>query len=145
MYKVFINEHLLFFSKKLESNQQYLNKKIVKNPNKTEYIAIVNDLFGQKEKQLVQIHTNDDKEAFSLFCNSFQMIKAAGGFVKNNEGLLLFIYRLGKWDLPKGKVEEGESVEEAAIREVEEECGLKGLEIEHKVANTYHIDRKSVV
>jgi|SRR5690554_1664952 len=139
MYKVFINEHLLFFSKKLESNQQYLNKKIVKNPNKAEYIAIVNELFDQKEKQLVQIQTVDDENAFSLFCKSFQMIKAAGGLVKNNEGLLLFIYRLEKWDLPKGKVEDGESIEEAAIREVEEECGLKGLEIERKVSNTYHM------
>ena len=50
----------------------------------------------------------------------------------------LFIFRLGKWDLPKGKVEDGETLEQTAIREVEEECGIGKLKIKDKLITTYH-------
>ena len=66
------------------------------------------------------------------------MIEAAGGLVFNKEEQILMIFRNGKWDLPKGKLEIGESVEECAIREVEEECGILGLIIENKIKDTYH-------
>jgi len=66
------------------------------------------------------------------------MIEAAGGLVFNNDGDILMIFRNGKWDLPKGKLEIGESVEECAIREVEEECGILDLIIENKIKDTYH-------
>ena len=66
------------------------------------------------------------------------MIEAAGGLVFNKDGDILMIFRNGKWDLPKGKLEIGESVEECAIREVEEECGIYGLDITEKLLETYH-------
>jgi len=66
------------------------------------------------------------------------MIEAAGGLVFNKDGDILMIFRNGKWDLPKGKLEMGESVEECAIREVEEECGVSGIIIENKIKDTYH-------
>ena len=66
------------------------------------------------------------------------MIEAAGGLVFNKEEQILMIFRNGKWDLPKGKLEIGESVEECAIREVEEECGIYGLDIIDKLLETYH-------
>ena len=66
------------------------------------------------------------------------MIEAAGGLVFNKDGDILMIFRNGKWDLPKGKLEIGESVEECAIREVEEECGIYGLDIIEKILETYH-------
>ena len=67
-----------------------------------------------------------------------QLIKAAGGLVQNN-GCFLWIYRKNTWDLPKGKIEDNESITDAALREVKEECGLKGiLEISHKIILTYH-------
>lgn len=53
-----------------------------------------------------------------------KIITAAGGLILNEEEKVLMIYRLGKWDLPKGKLEEDESIEECAVREVQEECGL---------------------
>ena len=56
---------------------------------------------------------------------------------------MLFIYRNSKWDLPKGKVEKGESVDEAALREVEEETGVKGLEITKPLEMTYHIFKRN--
>ena len=66
------------------------------------------------------------------------MVEAAGGLVFNKDGDILMIFRNGKWDLPKGKLEIGESVEECAIREVEEECGIYGLDIIEKFLETYH-------
>lgn len=66
----------------------------------------------------------------------FQMIKAAGGLVTKDD-LILLIYRLGKWDLPKGKLEKKEKSGPGALREVEEECGLK-VQLKAKICNTYH-------
>lgn len=66
-------------------------------------------------------------------------IKAAGGIVRNEANEYLFIFRNGKWDLPKGKIEKGENSRAAAIREVEEECGIRIESSGEKIGNTYHI------
>ena len=66
------------------------------------------------------------------------MIEAAGGLVFNKDEQILMIFRKGKWDLPKGKLEEGENKKQCAIREVEEECGIVGLDIIEKLLETYH-------
>ena len=66
------------------------------------------------------------------------MIEAAGGLVFNAENKVLMIFRNRKWDLPKGKLEVGESIENCAIREVEEECGISSLEICNKLVETFH-------
>ena len=58
--------------------------------------------------------------------------------MKNKEGKFLFIFRNGKWDLPKGKAEYDETPEMTALREVEEECGLKNLKIEKVLTKTFH-------
>lgn len=65
-------------------------------------------------------------------------IVAAGGLVINSKGELLLIFRKKKWDLPKGKCEDGESIEECAIREVQEETGLQNINIINFVGKTYH-------
>ncbi|MDX5584586.1 MAG: NUDIX domain-containing protein [Aureibaculum sp.] len=76
---------------------------------------------------------------FEKFRNSFRVIEAAGGIVKNSKDELLFIFRNGLWDLPKGKIEKNESIKEAALREVEEECGIKQLKLDKLIDRTYHI------
>ncbi|MCK4747838.1 MAG: NUDIX domain-containing protein, partial [Bacteroidales bacterium] len=83
---------------------------------------------------------HDDKEALlHTFTQCFINVSAAGGLVKNTRGEILVIFRHGKWDLPKGKAEDGETTEQTAIREVEEECGLEGLEIREFLKSTFHI------
>lgn len=67
------------------------------------------------------------------------LIKAAGGLVSNEENKYLFIFRNGKWDLPKGKLDKGENSRVAAIREVQEECGISVDSSGDKICNTYHI------
>ncbi len=65
-------------------------------------------------------------------------LTAAGGWVTNADGDILWIHRLGVWDLPKGKQEKGESLMDCAVREVQEECGLKGVRIVRALCQTVH-------
>ena len=72
------------------------------------------------------------------FFKHFSLIEAAGGIVQNNKKELLFIHRLGKWDLPKGKMEKDENPDACALREVEEETGVTNLKLKKKIGETYH-------
>ena len=67
-----------------------------------------------------------------------QELTAAGGWVENEFREVLWIFRLGMWDLPKGKLESDEELHECAIREVQEECGLKEITLGHKLIETVH-------
>ncbi|HUS03609.1 MAG TPA: NUDIX hydrolase [Chitinophagaceae bacterium] len=73
-----------------------------------------------------------------VFFKHFTVIIAAGGVVFNTNEDILMIYRRGKWDLPKGKLDEGETLEQCAVREVEEETGLTRIEFGDKIITTYH-------
>ena len=68
-----------------------------------------------------------------------ETITAAGGIVTNEKGEILFQFRRGKWDLPKGKLDEGETIEACAVREVEEETGLKNIQLGELVGITKHL------
>src|SRR5690606_38216232 len=83
--------------------------------------------------------TSNPGYLFKKIRKSLILIKAAGGLVENPEGKYLFIFRRGKWDLPKGKVDEGEKVRTAAVREVEEECGIRVDTVSGKICDTWHI------
>ncbi len=85
----------------------------------------------------VKICTNNPKREFRSFKKKFNFIEAAGGIVEYQNSFL-FIERLGKWDLPKGKIDNGETPKEAALREIEEECNINGHRIHKKLCNTYH-------
>ena len=80
----------------------------------------------------------DLEELKKAFFKKFTLIQAAGGLVKNSENRILMIFRLGKWDLPKGKLDKGEELEDCAIREVEEETGLKNVKLNSPLLVTYH-------
>lgn len=83
--------------------------------------------------------TSRPAELFNTFAKHFRTIEAAGGVVENPDGELLLIYRRGKWDLPKGKIDKGEKKVAAAIREVEEETGIGRLTVTKTLQPTYHI------
>ena len=92
--------------------------------------------------QKYKVYRNSDFEIvtnnWQSYCAKHILIEAAGGFVQNPEGQLLMIYRNGKWDLPKGKREVGESDKDCALREVVEECGLTNLSLNSFFKKTYH-------
>jgi len=85
------------------------------------------------------LYHSDIEFLWQEFKNKFKIIEAAGGVVFNKNNEILFIYRLDKWDLPKGKVEKGETIPETAIREVQEECGIRKVNIDYFICKTYHI------
>jgi len=93
---------------------------------------------SQKYKVYINNTPKIIEENWQDFCSKFIMIEAAGGLVFNKEEQILMIFRNGKWDLPKGKLEEGENKKQCAIREVEEECSIVGLDITEKIIETYH-------
>lgn len=95
------------------------------------------------EMQLEKIHAgvffHQDLEALrKAFFKKFTLVQAAGGLVKNESGQALMIFRRGKWDLPKGKLDPGESLEDCAVREVQEETGLKNVKLIKPLLVTYH-------
>ena len=85
----------------------------------------------------IVLHDNLEELKRSFF-KHFTVIEAAGGIVQNDHKDILFIFRRGKWDLPKGKMEPGETAQTAAAREVEEETGVKDLLLKKKIGETYH-------
>lgn len=134
MYKVFVNELPLILTNKLSetANGEYfpLNKD-----------AIQEAIKALKKKKLTEayIYHPNHEEILKKFTKEIPLVVAAGGVVTNTEGNVLFIYRNDKWDLPKGKLDKGESVEDCAIREVMEETGVTGLQIENFLRTTYHV------
>jgi 8-oxo-dGTP pyrophosphatase MutT (NUDIX family) len=95
------------------------------------------------EMQQPRVHAGifqhpDLEELKKAFFKKFTLIQAAGGLVKNNEDKVLMIFRRGKWDLPKGKLDKGEKIEDCAIREVKEETGLKNVKLNSPLLVTYH-------
>jgi len=73
------------------------------------------------------------EDLLKKFMSHFECIEAAGGVILNRDNDVLLIFRRGFWDLPKGKIDAGETVEEAALREVEEETGLKNVQLVSKI------------
>lgn len=95
------------------------------------------------EMQLPQVHAgvflhDDLGELFKAFSKKFTIVQAAGGLVENEKKEILMIFRRGKWDLPKGKLDKNERLEDCAMREVEEETGITGLELISPLVITYH-------
>lgn len=112
---------------------------LIEKPLKSNLSSILRDFENDLQYKNLYILDSDIEHIFIEFTSYFELIEASGGFVKNIDNKLLFIFRLGKWDLPKGKIEEGENVIDGALREVREETGIKDLEILNELPCTYHI------
>lgn len=141
MYKVFFNDSTIQLSTELKKSSK---NNIVEVVGDESYI-FVNQLVSEIEKDgevSDSIIINQEvNQLWDYFRSRFVEIPAAGGLVRNDNGLFLFIRRLGVWDLPKGKIEKNETPELAAVREVEEECGLSDLKIIRQLDSTFHIYR----
>ncbi|OAD44541.1 NUDIX hydrolase [Polaribacter atrinae] len=134
MYKVFVNDTPIIItssSKKENIFPVYNFKNVV--------IDEILHKLNNKELQGVHLYSTDLENDWKSFLTNMKLIPAAGGLVVNPKKEVLCIFRNGVWDLPKGWIEKGESIENAAIREVEEECGISNLQLIKPLITTYHI------
>ncbi len=138
MYKVFVNDKPLFLTNEIQKEtdfQLFLLESV-------DIKQLVVKIFQHKIKQAYLYHP-DEKEIMRTLKSKMPVHKAGGGLVYNAKNEVLFIFRNGKWDLPKGGVEKNEENEAAALREVEEETGVNNLHITRKLQKTYHIFKRS--
>lgn len=103
--------------------------------------ASVGSMIRKMQEQNVEagvfLHRSLDA-LLQAFKQKMEVIEAGGGLVHTDEKTFLLIFRRGKWDLPKGKRDDGETLAETALREVQEETGLSALQIEAPLTITYH-------
>ncbi len=138
MYEVFFNDRKIIIAAKGEitliKSTQIVDNLMTRNDVKKWFLHFVDDDIPE----VVLLNFYSKKFFKNIFQSIFTRIQAAGGVViRDNK--LLFIFRNEKWDLPKGKIEYGESNQEAALREVEEECGISGHKIIKQMPSSFHI------
>jgi 8-oxo-dGTP pyrophosphatase MutT (NUDIX family) len=138
MYKVFVNDKPLFLTNQVQKETDFklflLESVDIKN--------LIIKIFQNKIQKAFLYHP-DEKLIMKTLRAKLPVEKAGGGLVYNKNGEVLFIFRNGKWDLAKGGMEKNETIEETAIREVEEETGVTGLVITEKLQKTYHIFKRN--
>ena len=134
MYKVFINERPIILIDSLFEESD-LNILHYNNINISE---VIHKLKTGKARGFT-VFCDDLEKCWIDFKSNFNLIRAAGGLVLNSQKEFLFIFRGGKWDLPKGKIEKGEQIKETALREVEEECGISKLSLGEFLITTHHV------
>jgi len=135
---VFIKDKPIYLSDEL-SEDLLLNSQLIIQYDGSSDIELTVKLFENSPsiKSLVIYSDNFEKLKHS-FVSQYKIIEAAGGIVFNPNNEILLIHRYDRWDLPKGKMESGETPEISALREVEEECGIKNISIVKALQNTYH-------
>ncbi|MDB4015922.1 NUDIX domain-containing protein [Flavobacteriaceae bacterium] len=135
MYKVFLNQKPIFLTTELVPQTDRNPLMFIKFSSPEN---IVKALKSKKTECLYLYHQKEDK-LWMHFLRHFPIVEAAGGLVRHQDGRFLFIYRNEKWDLPKGRIEKNEPIRIAAVREVEEETGVDGLEIVKPLIETLHV------
>lgn len=138
MYKVFVNDKPIILTTNVEQETNFKNYLL----NTVNIGKVIKELNTTSIKEARLIHKNKDK-LLKKFLKKLPNVIAGGGKVYNEKGDILFIYRNDKWDLPKGKTEGKETIEETAIREVTEETGVSSLEIVKPLDTTYHIFKRN--
>jgi len=138
MYKVYFEDRTIFLTTQFDKCYRNYNGLFIKYLNEIQ-LAYVMELFKSiKEIKNVFIIHYDLEKIFNEFKSFFQVVEAAGGLVYNEKGQVLVIKRRGKWDLPKGKKENGEEPNKCAVREVEEECSVNNLMVRDLLHVSYH-------
>lgn len=134
MYRIFYLNKALFLC---DSPMEKVNSIKIENIN--DLCLALRQWQEEDEEQDLCFYGLPTEKLLSYLKDFYTYREAAGGIVKNNKGEYLFIKRFGVWDLPKGKLENGETPEKAAIREVEEETGVRNLSISKQINDSWHI------
>lgn len=138
MYTIYVGDKPIILITKIEKETNFKSFLL-----KTVAIGKVIKMLNKTELQAVHLIHHNPNKLLKYFLKLLPNVVAGGGKVYNVKDEILFIYRNDKWDLPKGKAEQNESIEETAMREVEEETGVTGLKITKKLPTTYHIFKRN--
>ncbi|MFD2823155.1 NUDIX hydrolase [Lacinutrix iliipiscaria] len=138
MYHVFVNDKPIVLTSVVEKESGFKNYLL----DTVNIGKVIRELNTTSLKEARLIHKNPEK-LIKKFLKLLPNVIAGGGKVYNSQRDILFIYRNDKWDLPKGKTEAHETIEETALREVAEETGVAGLEITKPLQTTYHIFKRN--
>jgi ADP-ribose pyrophosphatase YjhB (NUDIX family) len=137
-YKVFINTKLMILTTALPKSKNSLVFPLETTPLQT-----ILQVFKETKARKIYLMGDDPATLLKTFKSKLPVVQAGGGLVRNQSGKMLFIFRKGKWDLPKGKIDKGETLEKGAKREVKEETGVKKLELNGLAGVTYHIFKRN--
>ena len=141
MIKLYVQNKPLFLAEKVDAEiEEYLHRQttiFIDELNLPAVRTVLHELLQPDFYAGILLHS-DITEALKLLKEQFTVITAAGGLVKTKNEEILLIFRRGKWDLPKGKQDEGEDLKACAIREVQEETGLNAVQIKEPLHITYH-------
>jgi len=137
MNEIFLDDKSIILTNVQENieNEKYFRLKDVS-------LDEIIEALSHKEVERIYLYHPKAEKLMKKFKQLIPTIKAGGGIVYNQEGKVLLIKRNGKWDLPKGKKEKGENIATCALREVEEETGVKKLLIQRFRTITYHIFKR---
>lgn len=138
MYKVFVGDKPIILTTVVEKEDNFKNYLL----DTVNIGKVIKELNNTSLSEVRLIHKNNDK-LLKKFLKKLPNVIAGGGKAFNENNEILFIYRNDKWDLPKGKAEGKETIEETAIREVTEETGVAGLKIIKPLDTTYHIFKRN--
>ncbi len=139
MYKIYINDKPLFLQgfeeyqpgNAVQLSAVYMNKPVT-------LLQYIDNLEKESKLESIHIYSRDIERLKKDFFGLYDIKDAAGGIVINEKGEMLVIFRRGSWDIAKGKVDPGETIEEASVREVMEETGIDGITLHDLMGTTLH-------
>ncbi len=142
-YKIYINGKPVFLAERAQASEigiltdknNFAGHYVGKKKLIRQYLDLLDK---NKSVESVAIYAENLAQLWTDFQACFKVQEAAGGYVLNREGKLLVFYRRGSWDMPKGKIDPGETPEQAALREVREETGLVHVALGEFLMHTYH-------
>lgn len=137
-YKIFYGNRVIILTPKVTKSFEKNDALFYKFTRKEELEELVFAFHNFKYIKELYVFNENPEKLLEYIKSFYKIQEAAGGVVQNSEGKFLCIFRRGVWDLPKGKVEKGEFYKQTAIREVQEECGLKNIELGRRLIDTYH-------
>ena len=137
-YKIYHNDSYLLISCDRTQMNKNFARILVEENEVADFLNNPSPLFNDKDKLNTLIVCEKPGEAICSLLDRLDIVIAGGGIVTNEKDELLLIFRRGKWDLPKGKIELNEEIMAGAMREVEEETGVKILTASEKPVITYH-------
>lgn len=138
MYKVFVNDVPIILS-----TEKYIGKHYTSIPIKRVNLKKIIKKVAKGELSYINLYHSKEHKLLKHLKKKLPVVIAGGGLVRNAHGEVLFIRRNKKWDIPKGKIEKKESIEDCAVREVMEETGVQDIKLGDLITVTYHVFKRN--